>query len=471
MSNQDVALMAHLVRRAGFGATREELDGYMANGYEASVEELLQPADPQNMPDDIIRRYHTDQAELRHLAQGVAYWMYRMITTRCPLEEKIALFWHSLFATGFKKLNHPRAMLNQIDMFRQHGLGSFPTLLVELSKDPAMIIWLDNQDNHKGAINENFGRELLELFSMGIGNYTEQDIKECARAFTGWTLQNAEWMAYCANQDSVWPYGRIDWHFNYRDYDHDDGEKTFLGETGNFNGEDIIGIIVGQEATALFICRRLFQYFVADDVDEDGEELVQAMMRSYFESGYEIRSVLRTLFNSAYFKSDNARFARVKGPAELLVGAVRIAGSYREPTLGVRLLAQQISFMGQGLLDPPSVEGWHEGSEWIDSGSLVERVNFAAKELGDVQNPGVQAIIERFATEDGGTLSPKQLVDRCLDVLGPIPVSDDTLASLVEFAAKSGQVHLKGHKPGDEAEQHVGNMLRLVASTREFQLA
>ena len=181
--------------------------------------------------------------------------------------------------------------------------------------------------------------------------------------------------------------------------------------------------------------------------------------------------MLRTLFNSGYFKSENVRFARVKGPAELLVGAVRMAGSYREPTLEVRMLAQQVDFMGQGLLDPPSVEGWHEGSEWIDSGSLVERVNFAAKELGDVQNPGVQSIIERFATENGGSLSPEQLVDRCLDVLGPIRVSDDTLASLVEFAAKAGQVHLKGRKPGDEAEQHVGNMLRLVASTREFQLA
>ena len=470
MSNRNPALMAHLMRRAGFGATQDELDGYMAKGHEAVVEELLHPGDAQNMPDDIIRRYHVGLSELRHLYQGVAYWMYRMITTQNPLEEKIALFWHGLFATGFAKLNHPRAMLNQIDMFRRQGLGNFSNLLLELSKDPSMIIWLDNQDNHKGAINENFGRELMELFSMGIGNYTEEDIKECARAFTGWTLKNAEWMAYCSRQDSVWPYARVDWHFEYRDNDHDDGEKTFLGETGRFNGEDVIDIIVRQETTARFVSTRLFQYFAADEVDEEGEQLIQTMMTTYFGSGYEIRALLRTLFNSDYFKSEKARYARVKGPAELLVGAIRQAGTHRAPTLGVFELANQVTYMGQALLNPPSVEGWHEGSEWIDSGSLVERINFAAKELGDVQNPGVQAMIERIAAEDGGVLSPERLVDRCLDVLGPVSVSDDTRASLVRFATIQGDVQLSGHQPGDEAEQRVGNMLRLIASTKEFQL-
>ena len=167
MSNQDIALMAHLMRRAGFGASRSELEEYVAKGYEATVEELLNPGDPQNLPDDIIRRYHVDQSELRQLDGAGANWMYRMITTKCPLEEKGALFWHSLFATGYSKLNQARSLLNQIDMFRRHGLGRFDNILVELSKDPAMIIWLDNNDNHKGAINENFGRELLEAFLDG----------------------------------------------------------------------------------------------------------------------------------------------------------------------------------------------------------------------------------------------------------------------------------------------------------------
>ncbi len=177
MNSQDIELMAHLMRRAGFSATRDELEANVARGYEAVVEDLLHPGDPQNMPDDIIRRYHVDQYEARQLDGAAAYWAYRMITTKCPLEEKIALFWHGLFATGYSKLNQAPTLLNQIDMFRRFGLGNFRDLLVELSKDPAMIIWLDNNDNHKDAINENYGRELLELFSMGIGNYSEQDIK------------------------------------------------------------------------------------------------------------------------------------------------------------------------------------------------------------------------------------------------------------------------------------------------------
>ena len=472
MSNQDFALLAHLMRRAGFGATRDELEAYAAQGYTATVDELLNPGDPEVMPDDIIRRYHVDQSELRQLDGAGANWLYRMITTKCPLEEKIALFWHGLFATGYSKLNQARALLNQIDMFRNHGLGRFDNLLVELSKDPAMLLWLDNTDNHNGAINENYGRELLELFSMGIGNYTEDDIKECSRAFTGWTLGNAEYMAVRASKDSIWPYSRIAWHFQFRDWDHDDGEKTFLGETGNFNGEDIIGIIARQQATARFVCTRLFQFFAADEVDGDSEQVIEAMMQSYFDSGYEIRAVLRTLFLSDYFTSEEARYARVKGPVELLVGAIRQAGSYRSPTLGVHQLAYQGFFMGQGLLQPPSVEGWHEGMEWIDSGSLVERVNFVAQELSSLDKPGVRAIIDRLAGENGGTLTPEQLVDQCLDLLGPVAVEDSTRTALVDFAAAGGgALNLSGHQPGDDAEQRVSNVLRVIASTREYQLA
>jgi uncharacterized protein (DUF1800 family) len=470
MSQQDMALMAHLLRRAGFGATRQELEGYLAKGYEATVEELLHPGDTQSMPDDVIRRYHTDMAEMRELYSVAAYWMYRMVTTRCPLEEKLALFWHGLFATGYSKLNQARSLLNQIEMFRRQALGPLLDFLLELSKDPAMIIWLDNNDNHKGAINENYGRELLELFSMGIGSYTEDDVKACARAFTGWTLGNAEYMATRASKDSIWPYSRIAWHFEYRDDDHDDTEKTFLGETGNFNGEDIIKIIAKQDATARFICTRLFQFFAADEVDADGEQVIETMMQSYFDSGYETRSVLRTLFNSDYFKSEKARFARVKGPIELVVGAVRMAGSYQQPTFGADQLARQSFYMGQGLLQPPSVEGWHEGPEWIDSGALVERVNFVSKEMGNVMNPGVRSIIDRLAAQSG-SLTAEALVDQCLDLIGPLEVSDATREVLIEFANKQGEVNLSGHQPGDDAEQKVGDILRLMTATREFQLA
>ncbi|MCI0902041.1 MAG: DUF1800 domain-containing protein [Chloroflexi bacterium] len=472
MISNDTVLMAHLLRRAGFGASRDELEEYLAMGYEGAVETLLNPSDPDNMPDDLIRRYHVEQSELRDLPGSAAYWMYRMISTSCPMEEKIALFWHSLFATGYVKLNQARALLNQVDMFRRSGLGSFEELLVELSKDPAMIVWLDNNENHGSAINENFGRELLELFSMGIGNYTEDDVKECARAFTGWTLGNAEYMSIRAAKDSIWPYGRIAWHFDYRREDHDDGEKTFLGETGRFNGEEIIAIIVKQEATARFVATRLFQFFGADEVTEAGETVIEEMMATYFSSGYQIRDMLRTLFHSGFFKSEDARFARVKGPVEMVVGAIRMAGNYQSPSLGIEKVSNTMFFMGQGLLRPPTVDGWHEGAEWIDSGALVERVNFVAKELSDVRSPGVRSIIDRLeANSDQGVLKPSDLADGCLDLLGPIQVSDETRSVLVDYASRHGDLDLNGHQPGDQAEQQVGNMLRLVAATREYQLA
>ena len=471
MSNADIALMAHLMRRAGFGATRDELEAKVSRGYENVVEDLLNPGEANTIPDDLIRRFHSDMAEMRELNSAGAYWMYRMVTTDNPLEEKLALFWHSLFATGYSKLNQARSLMNQIETFRRHALGSYRTMLVELSKDPAMIIWLDNNDNHKGDINENYGRELLELFSMGIGNYTEDDIKECARAFTGWTLGNAEYMATRASRDSIWPYSRIAWHFQYRDYDHDDGEKTFLGHTGNFNGDDIIDIIVQQEATARFVCTRLFQFFAADSVNDDGEAVIADMMATYFDSNFEIRSVLRTLFNSDYFKSEQARFARVKGPVELVVGAVRMAGTYREPTFGADQLARHTVYMGQGIFQPPSVEGWHEGAEWIDSGALVERVNFVGKELGNPENPGVRAIIDRMATQVEGPLSPDAQVDACVDLIGPLEIADTTRTSLSEFAAEQGEADLRSDHRTEADEQRIANLLRLLTATREYQLA
>ena len=469
--NKDVSLMAHLMRRAGFGATRSELEGYLEDGYEATVDNLLDPGESGHMPDDIIRRYHVDQSEMRQLDGAGAYWLYRMLTTSNPLEEKLALFWHGLFATGYAKLNQARSLLNQIDMFRHYGFGSYRDLLVELSKDPAMILWLDNNENHKEAINENYGRELLELFSMGIGNYSEDDIKECAKAFTGWTLGNAEYMSVRASKDSIWPCGRIAWHYEYRADDHDGGEKKFLGEVGNFNGADIVDIIVTQEATARFLSTRLFQYFASDEVDSDGELVISEMMEAYFQSGYKVSSVLRSLFNSDYFKSDKCMYSRVKGPVESVVGTVRLAGTYQEPTLDVHSLWRQTLFMGQGLLAPPTVEGWHEGVEWIDSGSLVERINFAAKELGDPTKDGVKDIIRRITSSQKDLSDPEKLVDSCLDYMGPIRVEPETRESLIEFAESQGAVQTQNGQPDESASLQLARLIGMIASTREYQLA
>ena len=184
MADQGLGLMAHLLRRAGFGATLQELEEYQAKGYETTVDELLRPEDAPDWDDDRFRRYQPDLNSVMYFESAQAYWMYKMINSKRPLEEKIALFWHGLFATAYGKLNHAKGVVNQTDMFRRHGLGSFHNILMELSRDPAMIFWLDNKDNHKDAPNENFGRELMELFSMGIGTYTEGDVKSCGRAFT-----------------------------------------------------------------------------------------------------------------------------------------------------------------------------------------------------------------------------------------------------------------------------------------------
>ena len=467
MANADIELMAHLMRRAGFGATRDELEALVDKGYEAAVEELLDPSSVQAMPDDIIRRYHVDQSELRIQGAGAANWLYKMISTSAPLQEKTALFWHSLFAAGERKINNLMTMVSQVDRFRRHGLGNFRTLLVELSSDPGMLYWLDNNDNHKVAVNENYGRELLELFSMGIGNYTEQDVKECARAFTGWTVEAAEYMTLRSTKASIWPYGRVAFQFEYRENDHDQSEKEFLGERGSFDGRDIIDIIVRQPATARFVAKRLFLFFAADEIDDRGERVIDDMAKTYFDSDFEIRAMLRTLFLSDYFRSDAARFARVKSPVELVAGILRITQEFRWPRREIWDASVAVEYMGQELLNPPSVEGWHEGSEWIDSGSMVERVNFGADHLGNGDNPGVRACIDRLRSMNGESMTPGQAVDHCLDIIGPVQASNDTREALVEHVAKSGDVDLSD----DSARERVAEVFGLIASTREFQMA
>ena len=467
MENKGLGLMAHLMRRAGFGATLQELEESQAKGYEATVEMLLHPEDVPEWDDDLFRRYQPDLNSVMYFESAQAYWMYKMINSKRPLEEKITLFWHGLFATAYGKLNHAKGVVNQTDTFRRHGLGSFHNILMELSRDPAMIFWLDNKDNHKDAPNENYGRELLELFSMGIGNYTEDDVKNCARAFTGWTIANDEYMSVRASRDSIWPAGRIDWQFEYRPEDHDDTEKKFLGRTGNFNGEDIIDIIAMRPATSWFIASKLYNYFVSDTPNE---EAIAFLAEEYRKSSGDIRAMLRALFLSDYFKSEDVWYSRVKSPAELVVGTARLAGSYQSPRWDITNLASDANFMGQEILNPPTVEGWHTGTEWVDTGTLVERVNSPALVIGDIVQPGVQAMIQRLK---GGQNSyqPAELVDECLLLLGSLSVSDSTHDRLVEFAATWGEVSFTPEDAASCSEQQVVELLQVILATREYQMA
>ena len=464
MANKEgLAQMAHLMRRAGFGATREELDRYVAMGYEATVEELIDP--PQDMPAGnmaLLLRYMPGCLLPGGVPQPGQYnWMFNMITTKRPLEEKVALFWHQVFATGNSKIDNCDQMLEQLVMFRKFGMGNYREMLVELSKNPAMLYWLDNNENHRDAVNENWGRELLELFSMGVSNYTEVDVREASRAFTGWTIA-----AKLPRQ----PFGRFPWAFEYLAEDHDDGEKTFLGHTGDLNGEDIIDIIAKEPATARFICRHLYNFFVADEVqvpawtiqDARDEDALEMMINAFEESGYEIKAVLRTMFNSDFFK--NARYSKIKSPAEVVASTLKMVGSYQTPEPTIPDIGPESTYMGQSLLDPPSVEGWYTGQEWINSGSLLARINFVADRVANTSLPGISAIIGHIKSD--GVNSPEELVEASLEHMGFLEVGDETMSQLLDHAKAEGNMNWN-----DEAAAgtRIGAMLALVGATTEYQ--
>ena len=468
MTDDRLALMAHLLRRAGVGASREELEAYAARPYEEVVDELVHPERLPDLDEDVLARYYPHLgANQDNPGSWNGRWFYRMVNTRRPLEEKMALFWHHVFATGWTKSEHTPTMVQHVEMFRRHGLGNLRRILLELSRDPAMIYWLDNCENHAGSINENYGRELLELFSMGIGTYTETDIKNVARAFTGWTFEQPI---------PLYPFGHYESKFVYRPEDHDEGEKTFLGQTGNFDGEDIIDIIVKQEATARFITRHLYNFFVADEPQVPSWSVtpprdpgaIEALVKAYVDSDAEIRSVMRTLFNADFFKA--ARFQRVKSPAELIAGTVKLSGDFRTVEPGLPALDSACKVMGQTLMDPPTVEGWHTGKEWIDGGTLTERVNFAVGIVKDTSKPGPRYIIRRLSAS-GRPISPSELVDRCLDLVGPMEVCAETRNALLAFAERGGELRFDTEEQRRESESRIGRMLTLIVASREYQFA
>ena len=466
-TKQDIALMAHLLRRAGFGATRAEIERRADEGYDATVEWLLSPDEQPEVDEYLLYRYHPDSERPPKVNHASVNWLYRMVNSERPLEEKMGLFWHQVFATGDNKVESAYEIQDQIGMFREHGLGNYRDLLVRLAQNPTMLYWLDNQENHKRAPNENWGRELMELFSLGIGNYTEKDVYEASRAFTGWAFDTKiHWL--------LW--GPHLWNYEFHPENHDGTEKDYLGHSGKFDGFDVIDIIVRQPACHVFIARHLYNFFVEDEPQVPAwpiepprnPEAIRTICEAFVKNDYEIKPVLRTIFTSDFFKE--SMYKHVLNPAEVVAGTLRVTGALSEPHPDWEDVALEPMFMGQSLHDPPSVEGWHTGHEWINSGALVRRVNFMSDKFSDTSLPGVQDIISRVAASNGTAMTAADLVDHCLDLMGPITVRDKTRQELVEYVAgEGGQVSWQSPEDFAHASRVTSKVLALISGTREYQ--
>jgi len=390
---------AHLIERAGFGETPEAIARLAAMtpqqavdrlvGYEAIDNSALKPFDESGVWDPGMDPFPSSRAEAvrigreRGEALGVkalpagserrlqpvvdkffyglranaietqrlgVWWASRMLTTKRPLEEKLTLFWHGHFATGDAKVRDYRMMLRQNEMLRAHAAGSFRDLLVGILKDPAMLVYLDNGENVKSHPNENFGRELLELFTMGVGNYSERDVREAARSFTGWTNDVLA--------------------FKFDREQHDFGEKTFLGKTGPLDGEDVIDTILAQPVTAEFVSGKIYRNFVRDEVPP----AVRAELgRSFRASGYQIKPLLKRIFLSKDFYSPASTATQIKSPVVLVVSTYKKMGLRELPTIPD--FGRLTAGLGQALFDPPNVAGWAGGRTWITPATLLQRGN------------------------------------------------------------------------------------------------
>ncbi|MCL4540953.1 MAG: DUF1800 domain-containing protein [Chloroflexi bacterium] len=352
------AQMGHLLRRAGFGASPQDLAIFRPLGNQGAIDRLTNyESIPNPVVDKMEQLFAFNFANLHDLQR---WWLLRMLFTTRPLEERMTLFWHELLTSAVAKVR-PDSLYVQNQFFRKHALDTFPTILKGISRDPAMMVWLDLQTNRKGHANENFARELMELFSMGVGNYTEQDVRESARAFTGYALRYSR-----RPQPGV--FDPPTFFFNVRQ--HDDGPKTFLGQTGNFIGDDIIDIIVATPASQHYICRRLFSFFAYSDPDPS---VLSRLTRVYTASKYSIKAVVQAILTSPEFFSTKAYRATIKSPTEYIVSSLRSLGMITEGNI----LPNFMPAMGQMLFNPPNVAGWPGGMSWLNSGTWLARLNYA----------------------------------------------------------------------------------------------
>ncbi len=474
---------AHLLNRAGFGGAPAEIDSLFALGLPAAVDSLVDfaktpdayPAPAWSVPDpaEIARdqairtiadpaKQRLAQQELRQTWRARAlelhqWWLERMRATPRPLQEKMTLFWHSLFATSIVKVKNPLLMWRQNQTFRERAAGNWADILQAMAKDPAMLHWLDGNENRKEHPNENFAREVMELFTLGEGHYTEQDIKESARAFAGWRGDHFAAIFY-----------------DEPPFRHDNGPKTYLGQSGNFSGDDILRILANEPRSSQYVSERLWRYFASEEPNPAVSDVLASGLRA---SGLEFRPVLRELFLSRVFYSPEVVRQQVKGPVQWLVGSCKLLGQPLPPAIVSQQLLKQL---GQVLFAPPSVKGWDTGVSWISTNTLLTRYNDAAL-LVQGQPPGQFAFAARKQREilpDVPPPAPLGPVDvRALFTQQDLADPDSILAALQKrlIQGKLPENRLATlrqylqEKKGSPDEQ-VRGALRLLMSTPDFQL-
>lgn len=342
---------AHLYRRAAFGATDAQLNAAREDGLDKTLVRLMSGEPDADARLDLFTetgQYYNDTTSLR------TWWLYAMIEGGHPLREKLTLFWHNHFATSYSKVRSTKLMYEQNVTLRKHALGKFPAFLLDMSRDTAMLVWLDSNRNVKGAPNENYAREVMELFSLGVGNYTEKDIQEAARAFTGWH-HDAEMSKFEFNRDV-----------------HDEGMKTVFGKSGKWNGEDIIRFCCEHDACAKFLVGKLYTFLVNETAPPKG--FLAPLEEQFRKSGYDIADLVKTMLGSRLFFSTHAYHKCVKWPVEYALDAINTVVPSRVPLSDV---VDPLAKMGQPLFAPPSVKGWRTGTDWLNSATLLARNNFA----------------------------------------------------------------------------------------------
>jgi uncharacterized protein (DUF1800 family) len=434
------------LRRAGFGTTESELDQYTALGYAGALERLLNPEQvDDSATDQQIASLAVDPTgpdAKKKIEAAKFWWLNRMLYTQRPLQEKATLFWHNHFSTANSKINNALLMLDQIQLFRDNGLGNFEMLLQRVTRNPANLIGLDNRLNRKGAPNENFAREVQELFTLGIGNYTEQDIKEAARAFTGHTLDK-------------------EGNYVFNKAQHDTGTKTFHGQTGNFDADDILYILVRQPATARYLTTKLFTFFAYPNPDA---ATIDRLANTFVNSKFDMRAVLHDIFSGPEFLSPRAYHAQIKAPVDLVIGSLK---ALNVQNLGPDV-TQSLRRMGQDLLNPPDVSGWHGGPAWINATTLFERFNW-----GNRLSIGREAGKPYFVDIPGqiqahGLSSADALVEYYVSLLVDGDVTPEARQALVDYLNASGP--LSFDNSGD-IDLKARGLVHLTLAAPTFQLA